>query len=114
VRPRLPSLRPFSVGTGLFVGVCAGLLTHQFAPPVETPDVGLGPSPGLAPGVGFLVLLGVWVALEQVPEAVDRALLARGHYLLAAAGVVPAIAVLVVWTSPAGDSTATLAQGTAP
>lgn len=90
VRPRLPSLRPFSVGTGLFVGVCTGLLAHQFGPPVDLPDVGLGPA------VGFLVLLGVWVALEQVPSTVDRALLARAHYLLALVGVLPAVAVLVV------------------
>ena len=90
MRPRLPSLRPFSVGTGLFVGVCAGLLAHQFGPPIDIPDVGLGPA------VGFIVLLGVWVALEQVPNAVDRALLARAHYLLAVAAVLPAVAVLVV------------------
>ena len=96
MRPRLPSLRPFSVGTGLFVGVCAGLLTHRFGPPLEIPDVGLGPSPGFAPGVGFLVLLGVWVALEQVPEAVDRVLLAHGHYALTVAGVLPTVGVLVV------------------
>lgn len=96
MRPRLPSLRPFSVGTALFVGVCAGLLTHQLGPPVEIPDVGLGPSVGLAPGVGVLTLLGVWLALEQVPNGVDRALLARGHYLLAVAGVLPTVVVLVV------------------
>ncbi|MFC7228033.1 hypothetical protein N0B31_11525 [Salinirubellus salinus] len=96
MRPRLPSLRPFSVGTGLFAGVCAGLLAHHLAPGVAIPDLGSGPGVGLAPAVGFLVLLGVWVALEQVPEAVDRLLLARGHYALGAFALCPALAVLVV------------------
>jgi hypothetical protein len=90
VRPRLPSLRPFSVGTGLFAGVCAGLLAHHLAPGITIPDV------GLAPAVGFLTLLGVWVALEQVPAVVDRLLLGRGHYALGVLALCPALAVLLV------------------
>ena len=91
VRPRLPSLRPFSVGTGLFVGVAVGIVAHHLAPGVSVP----GSDVGLAPAVGFLVLLAVWVALEQVPAVVDRLLLARGHYALVVVALAPVVVVLV-------------------
>lgn len=107
MRPRLPSLRPFSVGTGLFVGVAVGIVAHRLAPDVSVPDVGLGPSVGLGPAVGFLSLLAVWVVLEQVPDMVDRLLLTRGHYALGVFALCPALAVLLV------DATgvATLSEG---
>jgi hypothetical protein len=90
VRPRIPSLRPFSVGLGLFAGVCVGVVVNRLGPSVDLSGVGLGP------GVGLLTLLAVWVALEQFPETVDRVLLARGHYALAVAAVLPPLAVLAV------------------
>jgi hypothetical protein len=88
----MPSIRPFSVGTGLFVGVAAGIVAHRLAPGGSVP----GGDVGLAPAVGFLTLLGVWLALEQVPDVVDRLLLGRGHYALGVLALCPALAVLLV------------------
>lgn len=69
MRPRLPSLDWFSVVCGGFV---AGVVVT-----VSTPTVAAAGEVGLP----ILAGLATWILLEQVPDSVDRLLLARAHWL---------------------------------
>lgn len=84
MRPRLPTLQPFSVAFGCFAGTCVVLAVPWLW------------STSLARGVqyGLLVALLAWVALEQIPDAVNRAVLARLHWWLALVGSLPAVGLL--------------------
>lgn len=84
MRPRTPSLDPFSASFGLFVGAwTVALVVWRWpATPIE------------AVPVGALVALVVWAGVEQVPALVDRALSYPVHLLVAGLAIVPIVVVL--------------------
>ncbi|WP_115862719.1 hypothetical protein [Halorussus litoreus] len=77
-------MRPFSLSLGGLVGL-AGFLTTPRPWPTE---------PALSLAVGTFVVVLAWAAVEQVPDALDRAVEARAHWLVGGFGVLPAVAVL--------------------
>ncbi|WP_135851840.1 hypothetical protein [Halorussus salinus] len=91
---RRPERRHFPLSVGLLVGLAGFLATP--APWPTDPVLGIG--------LGALVSGLVWVALEQVPDALDRAVEARAYWLV---GVVGLLAV-------AGVAAPTLFGGATP
>lgn len=85
VRLRRPEPRQFSVSLGVLVGLAGYLATP---PPWPT-------DPVLGLGLGVCVALLAWTAVEQVPDALDRAAEARAYWLVAGLGLLPVAAVFV-------------------
>lgn len=84
MRLRRPEPRPFALSLGGLVGL-AGFLTTPRPWPTD-------PVLGLA--VGACVGVLAWAAVEQVPDALDRAVEARAHWLLGSLGLLPAAVTL--------------------
>lgn len=81
MRPRIPSLDPFSASFGVFVGTWAGLLVTWLAPSRSFSAL----------GAGVLVAVVTWAAIEQIPAFVDRALVRRLHLVVAGLAALPVV-----------------------
>lgn len=86
MRPRIPSVDPFSVSLGVFLGTWAALVVAWLAP---------FPSIGVA-GVGVFVALVTWSTVEQVPAFVDGALVHRLHLVVAGLAALPLVVSLLL------------------
>ncbi|KZN25135.1 hypothetical protein A4G99_00980 [Haladaptatus sp. R4] len=82
---RPPRFRSLSAVLGLFIGS-----TIALSLPWLWPD-----APANAVEIGILFTLLGWVAVEQFAAEIDRAVVARRHWLLAVVGVLPFVALLV-------------------
>ncbi|WP_255197131.1 hypothetical protein [Halorarius litoreus] len=86
MRPRLPSVDPFSASFGVFLGTWAALVVAWQVPSLLA----------VVAGLGVLVALVTWVGVEQVPAFVDGALVHRLHLVVAGLAALPLVASLLL------------------